>query len=123
MTALFGPAIFLSPLLSHQRFLNLCTFSTCCASVSSYKILILMKRLEKVPPRYRKQVETRLRRLPRLIRDRRQALDYTQEELSEGLEISIETMKAIEGGRRVPSLSMLLYICLYLGIDLRFDYR
>jgi DNA-binding XRE family transcriptional regulator len=87
------------------------------------KIFAKMKRLDKVPLRYRKQVETRLRRLPRVIRDRRETLGYTQEELSEGLDISIETMKAIEGGRRIPSLPMLLYICLYLDIDLRFDYR
>ncbi len=82
-----------------------------------------MKRVERVPLKYRKQVEVRLRRLPRIIRDRREALGLTQERLAENLEISIETMKAIESGRRVPSLAMLLYFCLYLNIDLKFENR
>lgn len=76
-----------------------------------------------MPVKYRKQVEARLRRLPGIIRDRREALGLTQEGMAESLEISIDTMKAIESGRRVPSIAMLIYFCLYLNIDMKFETR
>lgn len=80
-----------------------------------------MKRLQRIPPKYRKKVEDSLRTMSRGIQERRENLDLTQEELAEDLDISVETMKAIETGRRVPSLEMLLYVCFYLGIAVHFE--
>jgi len=79
-----------------------------------------MRRVDRIPHKFRKQVEAKLEALPELIRRRREEMDLTQEGLAEVLEVSIETMKAIEGGRRYPSLPMLFYLCLYLGIDVNF---
>jgi DNA-binding XRE family transcriptional regulator len=55
-----------------------------------------------------------------LIRRQREKKGFTQEALAEALEISIETMKAIEGGRRHPSLPLLFHTCLFLGIEVAF---
>ena len=82
-----------------------------------------MKRIDRVPAKFRKQVEGRLRRLSAVIRARREALGLTQERLAENLDISIETLKAVEQGRRIPSLAMLLYICLYLSVELKPEIR
>lgn len=79
-----------------------------------------MKRLERVPPKFKKQFEARLHEVPRLIRERREALKLTQEELAEKLEIGLDTMKAVETGRRFPSLPMLFYVFEYLKIEVRF---
>lgn len=82
-----------------------------------------MKRIDRVPAKFRKQVEGRLRRLSAVIRARREALGLTQERLAENLDISIETLKAVEQGRRIPSLAMLLYICLFLNVELKPEIR
>jgi DNA-binding XRE family transcriptional regulator len=79
-----------------------------------------MKRVDRVPAKFRRQVELRLKSLQGLIKKRREELGLTQEGLSEKLEISLETMKAIEGGKRFPSLPMLFYILLFLGIEVEF---
>lgn len=79
-----------------------------------------MKRLERVPPKFKKQVEARLREVPQLIKERREVLGLTQEELAEKLEIGLDTMKAVETGRRFPSLPMLFYIFEFLKIEIRF---
>lgn len=80
----------------------------------------MAKRIGKIPKKFRGQIERQLESLPVMIQKRRKALGLTQEKLAENLEISIETMKAIESGRRYPSLPMLFYICLSLEISVEF---
>lgn len=79
-----------------------------------------MKRLEKVPAKFRKDVSEKLRFLANSLQKRRKSLGLTQERFAEELGISEVTLRAIEGGRRFPSLPMLLYICNALGVQVEF---
>ena len=76
------------------------------------------KRLQKIPPKHRKQVKDRLKEVAEKIQLRRKSLNITQEKLAEKLSISHNTMQYIEQGRRIPSLETLFYICSYLQIDI-----
>lgn len=78
-----------------------------------------MKRLERIPAKYRKQVGAQLKALSLLIQARREALGLTQEKLAEELDISAVTLKTIEQNRRYPSLPMLFYICDYLKLEIQ----
>ena len=78
----------------------------------------MSKRLQKVPPKYRKQVKNRLKEVAKKIQLRRESLDISQEKLAEKLNISHSSMQYIEQGRRIPSLENLFYICSYLQIDI-----
>lgn len=85
-------------------------------------LYLIMKRLDRVPAKLKEPVESKLREIPRILRERRLELDLTQEDLSEELSISLETMKAIESGRRYPSLPMLFYIFAHMKIKVKFEY-
>lgn len=76
------------------------------------------RRIDKVPKKFHKRVEAQLRAMSAIVQARRKALGLTQEHFAEKLDISLDTVKAIESGRRFPSLPMLFYICLFLKIDL-----
>ena len=73
--------------------------------------------LDKLPPRYRRDVKADLDRIADRIQKRRQDLDLTQEEAAEKLDIAPTTLQYIEQRRKYPSLPMLLYICRVFGID------
>ncbi len=75
------------------------------------------KRLSRIPPKYRKTIETELRILSRCIQDKREQRGLTQEQLAEQLEVSSEAIRSIEQGRRYPSLPMLFYILKFLKIN------
>ena len=64
-----------------------------------------------------KQVTAKMSRIPIAIRKGRENLGLTQESLAEALDISVETLKAIESGRRSPSLPLFFHLCLFLKID------
>ena len=78
-----------------------------------------MKRIEKLPPKYRREITQELERLAQVIQTKRENSDYTQEELAEELDISITTLKSIEQRIRFPSLPMLFYICRILNIPIK----
>ena len=78
-----------------------------------------MKRLDRIPVKYRKEIGTQLRDLSQRIQNRREALEMTQEKLAEDLDISAVMLKAIEQGKRYPSLPMLFYICRFLKIEIK----
>lgn len=78
-----------------------------------------MKRLEHIPTKYRRMVEAKLRQIQIEIQRKREEKGFTQESFAEALDISSETVRAVEQGRRAPSLPMLLYICAYLGIEIK----
>ena len=77
------------------------------------------KRLERVPAKYRKEVESQIRTLARTLREQREHRGLTQEKLAEQLDISVRTLQFIEQGRRFPSLPMLFYILRVLDVELR----
>jgi len=79
------------------------------------------KRVQRIPVKYRKEVEASLRYLSKAILDSREALGLTQEALSEKLGIGTTTLQSIEQQRRYPSLPMLLYILSYLKINFRIE--
>jgi transcriptional regulator with XRE-family HTH domain len=81
-----------------------------------------MRRIEKVPLKFRKEVGRQLRDLSSLIQIRRKALKLSQEKLAETLDVSVETVKTIEQSRRYPSLPMLFYICHFLNVKVRFEF-
>lgn len=78
-----------------------------------------MKRLERIPAKYRKEVNARLKSLSQTIQARREEMGLTQEKLAEELDISAVTLKAIEQNRRYPSLPMLFYICDFLKLKIQ----
>ena len=62
-----------------------------------------------------------LKALGPLLQKRRKDIGYTQESFAEDLDVSPNTVKYIEQGRRAPSLAMLLRITRLLKIQLRFE--
>ncbi len=56
-----------------------------------------------------------------LLQKRRKDMGYTQESFAEELDISPNTVKYIEQGRRAPSLAMLLKIARLLKVQLRLE--
>lgn len=78
-----------------------------------------MKRIDKIPAKYKKEVTLELRSLAKTIQSKREILGYTQESLAEKLEIGVSTLKHIEQGIRFPSLPLLFFICRVLSIELK----
>lgn len=68
------------------------------------------KRLEKLPPDIQKQTELKLLQLAKRIQRKRKKLNISQEKLAETLDIGVSTLKAIEQGKRLPSLTMLFHL-------------
>jgi DNA-binding XRE family transcriptional regulator len=62
------------------------------------------------------RIDKEVRRLTLEIQSRRKQLKLTQESFAEALDISVEAIKAIENGRRHPSLKMLIHIAHKLGL-------
>ena len=79
-----------------------------------------MKLLERIPSKFTKSIQRQLREISALIKTQREALSYTQEQLSEELGVSVDTIRAIELGRRYPSLPMLIYMLDFLQIACSF---
>ena len=48
-----------------------------------------MKRIEKIPQKYRKEISSELNTLGKIIQNKRETLGYTQEGLAEKLEIGL----------------------------------
>lgn len=65
-----------------------------------------------------KKIEHQLKDIRFLIQNKRQQLGISQEHLAELTDISTSTIAYIEQGRRVPSLTMLLRLCLAMNLDL-----
>lgn len=79
------------------------------------------KRLQKIPNKFRQNVEAKLRGISKQIQQAREEMGLTQEELAEELGISNISLQFIEQGRRYPSVQMLFYICAYLKLDIKFN--
>ena len=77
--------------------------------------------LDRVPPRWRKDVLADLEMIADRIQKRRVALNLTQEAAAENLNIAPTTLQYIEQRRKFPSLPMLLYICRVFGIDVKLN--
>lgn len=81
----------------------------------------MARRIEKIPAKYRKDVEKELARLASLIKSRRKELKLTQEAVAEELDVSPVSIQHIEQGRRQPSVTMLFALLKLLKISL--DYK
>ena len=79
------------------------------------------KRVQKIPTKYRKDVEVGLSKVAKAIKDAREGKKLTQETLAEDLDISVISLMFIEQGRRFPSLPLLFYILEKL--NLKFEIR
>ena len=77
-------------------------------------------RLAKIPKEYRRVVERDMVYIADRIREKRQKLNLTQEELAEKTNLATKTIQAIEQNRRTASLEALLLIAhvLRLRLDL-----
>lgn len=95
--------------------------SHCYIGVARSILKKVGKRIDKVPKRFQIRLGQELKGVAALIRRRRLSLKITQEDLAESLEISLDTIKAIESGRRHPSLSLLFIVCFALVIDISFN--
>ncbi len=83
-------------------------------------LVVKTSRLDKIPAKYRKNVEAQLRNISILVQNRRKEMGLTQEELAEKLEIAVLTLQSIEQGWRFPSLPTLFYLCKVIGISIEF---
>ena len=79
----------------------------------------MSSRVDKLPYRHRKFVETQLNRISKTVQEKREQTGITQEELAERLEVSVMTIQFIEQKRRFPSLPVLFSICKELDIPLQ----
>lgn len=79
-----------------------------------------MRRLQQIPAKYRREVEDLQRKVADLLQRQRSKLGMSQEEFAEDVNLSVDTIKAIETRRRVPSLQMLFYLCSRLRIEVEF---
>jgi DNA-binding XRE family transcriptional regulator len=77
-----------------------------------------MPRTPKVTSKFRRQVEQSLERVSKQLKAARIAAGLTQDELAEDVDISVEMLRAIEGKRRLPSLTLLVHICVNLDIEI-----
>ena len=78
------------------------------------------KKITKIPLKYRRIVLSELKNIGKKIQNQRKKVGLTQEELAEQLDISAMSIQFIEQGRNCPSLPMLLHICVYLRIKIKF---
>lgn len=76
--------------------------------------------LNRIPRRDLRAIERKIGEIGAFLQKRRKALDYTQEEFAELIDINVNTVKYVEQGRRIPSLPMLLLLAKALGLDLEF---
>ena len=75
-------------------------------------------RLDKIPTKYRREVENQLNSICDAIQSKREVMDLTQEQLAEKLGITTIALQFIEQKRRYPSLPLLAYICRILEIKI-----
>ena len=80
-------------------------------------------RLDKIPAKYRKGVETQLRNISFLVQSRRKEMGLTKEELAEKLDIAVLTLQSVEQGWRFPSLPTLFYLCKVMSISIKFTFE
>ena len=78
-------------------------------------------KLNKIPKEYRHAVERDLSYIASRIREKRQKLKLTQEELAERTNLATKTIQAIEQSRRTASLEALLLITHVLRLRLDLD--
>lgn len=79
------------------------------------------KRLEKIPVKLRKKVVTKLEDISSKIKNAREKQGLSQEDLAEKLNVSPMTIQFIEQGRRFPSIQLLICICQFLSIEIKFE--
>ncbi len=75
-------------------------------------------RLGKIPTKYRRDVQIKLRVIANAVQSKRKKLGLSQERLAEILDIAPTTLQFIEQHRRFPSLPMLVYLCQVLKLDI-----
>jgi transcriptional regulator with XRE-family HTH domain len=77
---------------------------------------MLTKGLEGASSTEVKEIKLQIKRIGLAIQEYRMKSKLTQEVLAEELNCSVNTIKYIEQGRRIPSLPMLLRICKKIGL-------
>ncbi|MGE3975841.1 MAG: helix-turn-helix domain-containing protein [Bdellovibrionales bacterium] len=79
---------------------------------------MLNKGLGRIDPKTRKVILEHVREFSSVLQAQRKKMGLTQEALAEKLDISVNTVKYIEQGRRLPSLVMILKIAVALKLRL-----
>lgn len=79
----------------------------------------MSSRVNKIPYKHRKFVESQLNRISRVMQEKREKAGITQEQLAERLEVSAMTVQFIEQKRRYPSLPVLFCLCKELEIPIQ----
>lgn len=79
---------------------------------------MLNKGLAEVDPKTRKILTGHIQEIASALQSHRKKQGWTQESLAEALDVSVNTIKYIEQGRRLPSLVMILRIAHVLKIKL-----
>lgn len=79
---------------------------------------MLNEGLERADAKTKKAILEQIRDLSATIKKQRQKMGFTQESLAEALDISVNTIKYIEQGRRLPSLVMILKISIALKLKI-----
>ena len=78
--------------------------------------VVKTSRLDKIPIKHRKGVESQLLKISSILQKRRLEMKLTQEQLAEKLDLAVLTIQAIEQGWRYPSLPVLFYMCRVMEI-------
>lgn len=74
--------------------------------------------LAKVPKKEVPAIDAQIRSMATIIQNRRNEMKMSQETLAEEVSASVNTVKYIEQGRRIPSLPMLIRIAKVLKLSL-----
>ena len=82
---------------------------------------MLTKGLEGASSTEVKEIKSQIKRIGLNLQEYRVKSKLTQESLAEELDCSVNTIKYIEQGKRVPSLPMLLRICKKIGLKLELN--
>lgn len=61
--------------------------------------------------------------LIRRLKDRREELEVTQEQLSELAGVALRTVKELDAGKGNPTMSTLMKLADVLGMELKFEVR
>jgi DNA-binding XRE family transcriptional regulator len=90
-------------------------------SVLSIKLMFMAKKLDGLTQAEVREIKVQLKQIGSTLQEARLKSKLTQEALAETIDVSVNTIKYIEQGRRVPSLQMLLRICKKVGIKLELN--
>lgn len=72
---------------------------------------------------FKKSIKMHQANLIQRLKDRREELEVTQEQLSELAGVALRTVKELDAGKGNPTMSTLMKLADVLGMELKFEVR